>query len=62
MSEEGAYELTFTSGVFIHTNPEHLNTVYDNLVRLSRKYVMTASSTDAMRTYVVNIVQRFRGV
>nr|WP_309502612.1 pseudaminic acid biosynthesis-associated methylase [uncultured Roseovarius sp.] len=42
MSEEGAYDLAFTAGVLIHINPEYLNTVYDNLVRLSGKYVMVA--------------------
>jgi len=34
------YDLTFTCGVLIHINPERLNDVYDNLFRLSRRYVL----------------------
>jgi pseudaminic acid biosynthesis-associated methylase len=42
ISQECEYDLTFTSGVLIHIDPEYLNTVYDNLVRLSRQYVLVA--------------------
>lgn len=34
------YDLSFTKGVLIHINPDHLHRVYDNLVALSRRYVM----------------------
>ncbi|MEP3108474.1 MAG: pseudaminic acid biosynthesis-associated methylase [Hyphomicrobiales bacterium] len=37
-----ACDLTFTMGVLIHISPEHLTTVYDNLVRLSKRYVLVA--------------------
>lgn len=36
------FDLTFTMGVLIHINPDHLTTVYDNLVRLSRRYILVA--------------------
>lgn len=35
-------DLTFTVGVLIHINPEHLNKVYENLVNASRRYVLVA--------------------
>ncbi len=35
-------DLSFTVGVLIHINPEFLAAVYDNLVRLSRRYVLVA--------------------
>lgn len=37
---EQTYDLTFTSGVLIHINPEALPNVYDNLYRLSRRYIL----------------------
>jgi pseudaminic acid biosynthesis-associated methylase len=36
------YDLTFTKGVLIHINPEALDKVYDNLFRLSRRYIMVS--------------------
>ncbi|WP_299288951.1 pseudaminic acid biosynthesis-associated methylase [uncultured Tateyamaria sp.] len=33
-------DLTFTAGVLIHIDPESLPMVYDNLVKLSRRYVV----------------------
>ncbi len=33
-------DLTFTKTVLIHINPEHLDDVYANLVRLSNRYVL----------------------
>lgn len=36
------YDLTYTKGVLIHINPDELNKVYDNLVRLSNRYVMVS--------------------
>ena len=34
------FDLTFTKTVLIHINPEKLHFVYDNLVRLSSRYVL----------------------
>lgn len=39
---EALYDLSFTKGVLIHINPDHLNDVYDNLFRVSNKYIMVA--------------------
>ena len=35
-----AADLAFTCGVLIHINPDHLAAAYDNLVALSRRYVV----------------------
>ncbi len=35
-------DLVFTAGVLIHINPDHLKSVYDNLVNNSNRYVMVA--------------------
>lgn len=35
-------DLTFTAGVLIHINPDHLKSVYDNLVNGSRRYVLVS--------------------
>lgn len=35
-------DITFTSGVLIHINPEMLENVYDNLYKFSRRYIMVA--------------------
>lgn len=35
-------DLVFTAGVLIHINPEHLKSVYDNLVNNSNRYVVIA--------------------
>ena len=40
MPDEPKYDLAFTSGMLIHIAPEQLSSVYDNLYRLSRRYVM----------------------
>lgn len=37
-----AYDLTFTSGVLIHINPDMLSVVYDKLYQYSRKYILVA--------------------
>ena len=34
------FDLTFTKGVLIHINPDHLPQVYENLVNLSSAYVL----------------------
>lgn len=34
------FDLTFTSGVLIHINPERLKDVYDRLYRFSAKYIL----------------------
>ncbi|MEX3011078.1 pseudaminic acid biosynthesis-associated methylase [Hoeflea sp. TYP-13] len=36
------FDLTFTAGVLIHINPEHLNIVYNNLYNKSDRYVLVA--------------------
>ena len=35
-------DLTFTVGVLIHINPDHLGAVYENLVQGSNRYVLVA--------------------
>jgi len=35
-------DLTFTAGVLIHINPDHLNNVYKNLVKISKRYIVIA--------------------
>ena len=40
LSALGQFDLTFTMGVLIHSNPDYLQSVYHNLVRLSRRYVL----------------------
>lgn len=42
LTGEGMFDLTFTMGVLIHINPDCLTTVYDNLVALSRRYILVA--------------------
>lgn len=37
---EASFDLVFTKTVLIHINPEYLAQVYENLHRLSRRYVM----------------------
>ena len=36
------FDLTFTSGVLIHINPERLKDVYDRLYRFSAKYILVS--------------------
>jgi pseudaminic acid biosynthesis-associated methylase len=45
-------DLTFTSGVLIHINPEFLEAVYDNLVTNSRRYVLVAEYYNPVPTSV----------
>ncbi|MEM6608939.1 MAG: pseudaminic acid biosynthesis-associated methylase [Pseudomonadota bacterium] len=40
LSAYGQFDLTFTMGVLIHINPDYLTSVYQNLVNLSRRYVL----------------------
>lgn len=40
--DAGQVDLTFTSGVLIHINPDHLNAVYANLYKYSRRYVVVS--------------------
>lgn len=42
LSGVGMFDLTLTMGVLIHINPDHLNAVYENLVKLSRRYILIA--------------------
>lgn len=35
-------DIVFTAGVLIHINPDHLNSVYYNLVNSSNRYIMIA--------------------
>lgn len=39
---EQPVDLTFTSGVLIHIHPDHLSSVYENLVSGSKRYVLVA--------------------
>jgi pseudaminic acid biosynthesis-associated methylase len=34
------YDLVFTKGVLIHISPDHLDKVYDNLISLSKRFIM----------------------
>lgn len=34
------FDMTFTKGVLIHINPEKLDAVYENLYKLSNRYIM----------------------
>lgn len=45
-------DLTFTSGVLIHINPDFLEAVYDNLVSNSRRYVLIAEYYNPVPTSV----------
>ena len=36
----GQFDLSFTKGVLIHIHPDHLHSVYDNLVARSKRFVM----------------------
>lgn len=45
-------DLTFTSGVLIHINPDFLEAVYDNLVNNSRRYVLVAEYYNPVPTSV----------
>jgi pseudaminic acid biosynthesis-associated methylase len=49
---DGPVDLTFTSGVLIHINPEFLEAVYDNLVTNSRRYVLVAEYYNPVPTSV----------
>lgn len=40
--KDAAVDLTFTAGVLIHINPDHLKHVYENLVNGSNRYVLVA--------------------
>jgi len=40
------YDVSFTKGVLIHINPDELNKAYDNLFRLSRKYILVCEYYD----------------
>jgi pseudaminic acid biosynthesis-associated methylase len=40
LAGEEAHDLTFTKGVLIHIQPAALSAAYDNLYRLSRRYIM----------------------
>ncbi len=41
------YDLTFTKGVMIHINPKLLTVVYENLYKLSTKYILIAEYYNA---------------
>lgn len=46
-------DLAFTAGVLIHINPDRLDSVYSNLVKLSRRYVLVAEYYNPSPTSVV---------
>jgi len=39
-SSDDKFDLTFTRGVLIHINPDELHRAYDQLARMSKKYVL----------------------
>ena len=49
---ESPVDLTFTFAVLIHINPEHLKSVYDNLVNGSNRYVLVAEYYNPTPTIV----------
>ena len=40
LSSKTRFDITLSKGVLIHINPEELQSVYDNLYRLSKKYIV----------------------
>lgn len=42
LSVEPQVDLSFTKGVLIHINPDHLEAVYDNLYNISKNYILVA--------------------
>ena len=42
MDQLGTFDLTFTSGVLIHIDPDSLQKVYDNLYQKSNRYILVA--------------------
>ena len=57
------YDLTFTKGVLIHINPDELNKVYENLYRLSNRYILVCeyyNPTPAVVTYRGNEDRLFK--
>ena len=42
LTQEAQVDLTFTKTVLIHINPDFLQNVYDNLFKLSKRYIMVA--------------------
>ena len=45
-------DLTFTSGVLIHINPDHLSKVYDNLVNGSNRYILVSEYYNPVPTKI----------
>ena len=37
---DNGFDLTFTKGVLIHINPDWLDKIYDQLYRLSKRYIL----------------------
>ncbi len=42
MDDQEKFDLTFTAGVLIHINPDHLKDVYRNLFIMSKRYILVA--------------------
>jgi len=38
--EENSFDVVYSSGVMIHQSPESLNSLIDNLIRISKKYII----------------------
>ena len=58
------YDLSFTSGVLIHINPDELGMVYDNLFNLSKKYILIVeyyNPTPVMVEYRGHAGKLFKG-
>jgi len=50
------YDLSFTKGVLIHINPDELSVVYENLYRLSNRYIVVCEYYNP-----APVVVRYRG-
>lgn len=50
--EDEAVDLTFTTGVLIHINPNYLSNVYENLVYGSNRYVLVSEYYNPLPTQV----------
>jgi len=42
IKERHTFDLAFTSGLLIHIEPKHLDAVYQNLFKLSHKYILVS--------------------
>lgn len=50
--EDDGFDLTFTKGVLIHIDPDHLDAVYENLYTRSNRYIMVCEYYNPTPTMV----------